>query len=110
LASDIGKLRHRIRIEKLTLESDDQGGSIESWTEFKTVWAEIKNKPSYENYVSERIQAPNKFKITIRKLDGIKEDMRIVFKTRIFQIKSIDAIDERLFWMTLDVEENEAGT
>lgn len=110
MASDIGKLRHRVRFEKLVLESDDQGGQVESWEEFKTVWAEIKNKPAYEELYADRIQAPEKFTVNIRRLPDLSTEMRMVFKGRIMQIKSIDKIDEREFWMKLDVEENKAGT
>lgn len=106
MAAAIGNLRHRITFQNLILAPDGQGGSSESWADFATVWAELTPVTSKERLYAQRIEAIGTHRIVIRYLDGISPTMRITFMGRVFQIKGIDKVDERRFWMKLDVEEN----
>ena len=101
----IGSLRHRITFQSLSTVADGQGGSTESWTNFKTVWAELKPTSGRERMFAQRIEDVYSHKITIRKTDGITTTMRISFQNRIFQIKSIQKDIEEPFWMHLLTEE-----
>ncbi len=103
----IGELRQRIVIQTLSTAPDDQGGSTETWTTFATVWAKIEPVSSRERYYSEQIQYQRSHKITMRYLAGVTNTMRISFDSRTFQIKGTRRLDERRFWMAVDVEENQ---
>lgn len=102
---NIGELRHRITFQSLSLTGDGQGGSLTSWTNFKTVWAKLKPISGRERNFAQRIEDVYTHEITIRKLDGITTTMRISFQNRIFQVKSIQPIDEERFWMKILTEE-----
>lgn len=106
MASKIGDLRHRITFEKLLRTSDGQGGWTESWEKVADCWAKIELKPAKERFFAERIEPQDYRLVTIRYRSDINEEMRIVFKDIIMQIKSIDRTDERRFWMLIDTQEN----
>jgi len=101
----IGKMRHRIKFQTLSLVGDGQGGSVETWTDFAEVWADVKPTSGRERLYAQRIEDLQDHKITIRYLEGINTTMRIDFQGRIFQIKDITNEVESRFWQTLMTQE-----
>ena len=101
----IAKMRHRIKFQSLSLVSDGQGGSTESWVDFAEVWADVKPISGRERLFAQRIEDIQDHKIIIRYLDGITTTMRIVFNNRIFQIKDITNDVESKFWMSILTQE-----
>lgn len=109
-ATTIGKLRHRIEIQSLSIASDGQGGGSTTWTPIKTIWAEITPTSSRERLFAQRIEDVYDHKITIRKQDfAINSTMRILFMTKILQIKSVQPFENDPFFIQLLAQEK-AGT
>ena len=102
----IANLRQRISIEQLARTPDGQGGFTESWSEFASVWAAIEPASASERYFAQRIESNISHKITIRWLDNVKSEMRIIFEGRIFQIHGVRRINEERWFMTIDCMEN----
>jgi SPP1 family predicted phage head-tail adaptor len=86
--------RHRIEIQSLSLAPNDTGGQDQSWATFATVWASIKPKLTKEVNFAQRIEPRVDHEIRMRYLSGLTTTMRIVFETRIFEIKAIITPDE----------------
>ncbi len=107
MSSRTGNLRHRIEIQQPVNTEDGQGGFVTTWTVFKTVWAEILPTSSNERLFAEKVEEMRTHKITIRYLEGISANMRIVYQGRIFQIKGIRREKEQKFWHLIDARENE---
>lgn len=106
-AVNIARLRHRITIQELVLTADGQGGFVESWSDFATVWASVEPKSSSERFFSQQLQDVYDHEVYVRKMDGIKAEMRFTFRNRVFQIKSIEHVDnERNFFLKLKCQEN----
>lgn len=105
----IADLRHRIKIESLSRAADGQGGWTETWTHFAETWAKISPKSAREIYFSQRIQQNVSHEIVIRNLDGLTSEMRIVFGTRIFQIRGIKRENEEKWFIYIDAEEGVAS-
>jgi len=101
----IAELDKRITIEQNSRISDGQGGYLESWTTFATVWAKVKPVNQKERYFSQQIQPVTTHKITIRKLDGVNSQMRISFEGRIMQINGQITADEKDFYNLIDAIE-----
>lgn len=97
----IGKLRHRVTIQKLISTPDGGGGSTKTWIDDATVWAAIEPLRGGERYVAQQIQSELTHKITMRYREGIKPQMRIKYKDRIFEILSVIDIDERRIWLEM---------
>lgn len=89
---EIGKLNKRITFQKYTTSENAIGDTINSWTDFKTVWASATNLHGREYYSAMQVQAENTVKFTIRYCKDIDTSMRIVFKNQTYDIKFIDNI------------------
>ena len=85
----IGRLRHKIIIEKPTETTSDTGDVIQSWAEFATVWAEVTPLRGREYWASKQITSEITGKIKIRYLNGITQKMRVKFDSRIFNIEAV---------------------
>lgn len=92
---DISKFRHRIKFQSLSLVANDSGGQIETWTDFQTVWASIEPKMVKELNFAQRIEPRVDHYIRCRFVAGIVGSMRVVFGSRIFEIKSIVNPEEK---------------
>ena len=79
----IGKLRHRITLQRLTPVINENGFESEQLQEFKTVWAEASNLHGKEYFEAMAVQAENTIKFTIRFLEGLDQTMQILFARRV---------------------------
>lgn len=100
----IGELRHRISFQSLTRTPDGLGGATESWATVVTVWASIEPAGKERNF-AQRIEDVYTHKIRIRKRTDITATMRVLFGSRIFQVKAIAADLERKDFQTVLAEE-----
>lgn len=89
LASELDK---RITIQTLSLVPNDSGGSVETWSTFVQAWAKINPRLGNERFFGQRLEEIITHVLTIRYVPGITATMRVLYRDRIFQIKS--AINE----------------
>lgn len=106
---EIGELRHRIIIQKLTTILNENGFKIDTWIDYKTVWASISNLRGREYYVAATIKAENTVKFKIRYIDGIDTTMRIRFRDKSYNIISIDNIKYENKYIEIKAMEVEDG-
>lgn len=88
----IGELRHRITFQMLTSVVNENGFEIETWQDYKTVWASASNLSGREYYQAAATQAEKTVKFTVRFIKDIEENMRISFERKQYNITSIDNI------------------
>jgi SPP1 family predicted phage head-tail adaptor len=91
----IGKLRHRIKIQKYTAGRDSFGGEEPVWTDVAEVWARVSPVSGKEFFASAQVNAEVTTKITMRYIKGITPKMRVVFDGRSFDIVSVLDFEER---------------
>lgn len=101
----IGRLRHRITIQKYTATRDSFGADVEDWTDIANVWASITPVSGKEYYAAQQINAEITTKITIRYIKDINPKMRVVFKDRMFEILSVINSEERNIELNLMCKE-----
>lgn len=101
-------LRHKITIQSETRTSDGAGGWDRTWTNFANARAEIKPLRGAEQFRAMNLEDSITHKITIRYRSGITSHMRIVFGTRIMNIRSVINIDERNRWLEIMADEGVA--
>jgi SPP1 family predicted phage head-tail adaptor len=91
-----GELRHQVTLQQLGKRVDDGygGGSIPEIDVVK-LWAHIEPLVGRELFNEAQFNPSVTHQITIRYYPGIKPSMRILFGSRVFDIKSIRDIDER---------------
>lgn len=105
----IGKLRHRIVIQKPTLSTDSIGGKTETWSTLDTVFAAIEPVSANQTWMAERLEHRVTHKITIRYRDDLTSDMRIYFDSRYFYIQGFRKILETDHWSEIMAAEGEAS-
>ena len=105
----IARLKQRISIQEMTRTADGQGGFTESWSEFASVWAGIEPSSAAERMYAQRIESNVTQKVTIRWLNGVKSEMRIIFEDRILHIHGVRRRDEERWFMILDCVENQGS-
>ena len=101
-----GPLRERIAIEQESNVSDGQGGSTLSWTNVCTVFARVSPLRGQERLQAMQVQDETVHKITIRFRDDITPKMRVVWRSRIMNIRDVTNPDEKKKYLQLTVEDN----
>lgn len=93
-----GKLRHRVTIQRLVAGSPQQKASGEpdrSWSTYLSVSASIEPVTGREPFLAQAIHAEVTHKIRIRYRTGITAEMRVVFRSRLFDIQAVLNWEER---------------
>jgi SPP1 family predicted phage head-tail adaptor len=85
----IGKMRRQVTLQTLGTRVDDgaAGGSI-PFNDVATVWARIEPLAGRELFVAQQFDPSITIRVTIRYRTGIKPSDRIVYGTRVFDIKA----------------------
>lgn len=89
------ELTERITIEKKAETKDSIGTRQEVWTEFKKVWASVKDLFGREYFAAQQVNSEISVKVKIRYVEGIKSTMRIIAGDRVLEIKSPPIRDKR---------------
>lgn len=89
---EIGALKHRITLQKLTSTVSENGFETESYEEVKTVWAKILNLTGREYFQAAAIQKEKTVKFVFRSGVEVDETMRILFQGKLYNITFIDNI------------------
>lgn len=104
------KLKHRITLQVLETEANENGFQVETWVDFKDLWAAVTNLHGREYFEAAAVQAENTVKFTIRYTDEIDTTMRIFFKGKQYNITSIDNIKyENKFIEIMAMEVDKSG-
>jgi SPP1 family predicted phage head-tail adaptor len=93
-ADPVSEMRHRVSIQAATRSSDGQFGGTLSWATALTVYASIKPKKAYERMQAGQLASPITHEVTMRYNDTVTSAHRLLFGSRIFQIKEIINKDE----------------
>lgn len=96
-----GKLRHPVDLEVLSQVSDGVGGQTETYTLLARVWASIMHAGETEKLNAGMQQNVITHNIRIRRCAGLSVSDRVVFGTRIFEIVSINNVEERDYMQDL---------
>ena len=85
MSIEAGRLRHRVRLERLDYLYDSNGNAVQDpvtgetpreWQEVATVWAEIAPISGREFLMSQAVQSQVTARLTIRHRDDINASMR----------------------------------
>lgn len=111
-----GFMRDRITLQVPQItEPDGGGGGIYGWSDVESVWAQVQtdnNFFSYRNssYLQEaQVAGRQIYTIIIRYNKPLTTDMRVLFRNRGLQIKSIVNVDALSWTVQLICEEERNG-
>ena len=101
----IGRMRKRITLQTETPTTDNAGGYALAWTNSLTVWADIEPLSGHEVFTASHLEGRVTHSVTMRYQTGITTDMRIIYGSRVFNIRAVLNSDESNRWLELLVEE-----
>lgn len=90
------RMRHQITFQSENPSADTAGGYVLAWTNGATVWAEIKTRFSHsgsEKFSAGQLENRTSYAITTRYISGITPKMRILFGSRVLNIRSVVNLD-----------------
>ena len=80
------QFNHNIIFQNLTETENELGDVVRSWVNVKSSWAMIKTLQGREFIQAAAVQAESTVRFVIRFTTGITNDIRIVYKGRVFEI------------------------
>lgn len=104
-------LRHAIIIQEENATDDGGGGLTNPWAnpvEVARARSCIEPLRGFERLRAQQLESPVTHKITLRYRAGIKAQHRILFGTRVFNIRSVINIEERNRWLEIMADEGVA--
>lgn len=91
----IGQLDTPIIIQSKTIEQDSFGDTIETWSNFATVWSKVTQLSARERFRSDAVLQARTAKFLIRYLAGLTENMRISYDSLIWVITGISDFERK---------------
>jgi SPP1 family predicted phage head-tail adaptor len=85
----IGKLRHRITLQKYVSSKDSYGAENKVWSDLANVWASIEPISGKEYFAAQQVNAEVSTKIIIRYRKDVEPKMKIKYMGRYFEILSV---------------------
>ena len=96
-----GALKHKITIQEKTQTSDGMGGYTETWKELYTVWAAIWPVSGREYIATGRKEGEVTHRIQIRYREGIMPSHRVLYGSRVFDIRAVLNHEEKNKYLDL---------
>ncbi len=103
------RLRHRLTLQEEVITPDSAGGYVKSWDDIANLWAEIVPFNGREKFFSGKIQAEITHKVLLRFREDITTAHRLLFESRVFNIRAIMNVREADDVLELLVEEGVAN-
>lgn len=90
-----GKLRNRVEIQAVTETVDSYGQPVKTWATVDKRWAAIEDSTGREFERAKQFAADMTHLVRMRFYDGLTQQHRIKFGSRIFGIESVNDMDQR---------------
>lgn len=101
-----GKLRHRITLQRKTVQPDIFGGSVDTWTDTAVnVWASVEPLQGRELSIAQSVSAETTTRITMRYRADVLQADRIVFDGKFYNLQSV--IDSEMLHQQLVIMASE---
>jgi SPP1 family predicted phage head-tail adaptor len=113
----VSRLRHRMTLQQEVQASDGAGGYTRSWADVAELWGEIipltgtgssMRGSGKETLFGDQIQAEISHRILLRYRCDITPAMRLVYETRLFNIRMVADVHEKRNTLQLLVQEGVA--
>lgn len=91
---DPGKMKHYIALQHWSETRTASGFATQTYTTYASVWSALRTLSGRERLSAQQVNATLTHEITIRYRDDVQADDRIVWGSRIFDIKDVRNVDE----------------
>ena len=104
----LSRLRQRIEFQSPNDTPDGAGGVTRGWQHHAYGWAEIRAVAGKETLADERLQSQITHRIVTRYRGDITAAMRVIYDSRVFNIRAVVDQEERSRFLELLAEEGVA--
>lgn len=101
------KMNKALTLQERTRVPDGQGGFSEVWSDVSVVWGSIEPMKAYERFQAQQMETPASHKIMTRYDSRITTAHRLVFETRVMDIKEVINLNEDNMFLKLIVIEKQ---
>lgn len=106
---DPGRLDRRISIEQPVNDQLATGEPVITWVKIADVWAELMPQSGGEAFTTGQRTSQQQVQFRIRKRDGIEPTMRVVWRSKYYEILDVGEPDrDRFLILTCTTPENAA--
>ena len=105
----IGHLDRRVTLQNYSTTRNVYGELIESYSDYRTVWAKVDFTGGSQSDEFDRITAISKVKFFIRNLDlaDLTEKTRISYDSKLYYIQAINEIEGRDSFLEIITEQRD---
>ena len=86
---DPGRLRERVTIQQATESRNSLGEVTQTWSTFVERWASVEGLSGREVLLSGQQQTEVTHRVRMRYVEGMTQQMRILWRGRVFEITSL---------------------
>jgi SPP1 family predicted phage head-tail adaptor len=105
MATNIGRLRYKVDLQKATDTADGGGGRSQAYSNIAQIYADIRPQSGTEQYRQGKVQDKTTHNIFVRHRADISTAYRIKYENRLFNIRQIINVDERDRFLKLVCDE-----
>lgn len=87
-------MNKRLELQAKTRTSDGQGGYTEAWATSAIIFGSIEPVKAYEKYQAMQMETPVSHKIMTRYRSGVTTANRLIYDSRVFDIKEVINVNE----------------
>lgn len=98
-------LRHRVQLQSCTATRDEVGGLVETWLPYATVWAQVRQTNGREAWYRQQMNAAAGWTIGIRWRADVTTKHRVVYGSRVFEIRSVTDEEQKRRYLMLACDE-----
>lgn len=95
------KMDQRVTLQSVARASDSQGGWTDTWNNGASLWASIDQLKGYERMQAQQLQTPITHKVMIRYNADVTTANRLLYGTRVLNIKEVIELQPRKSFMQL---------
>jgi len=90
-----GELTHQITLQKKSITQDSELNPIETWINWRTLWAQPMPKTGKEYYKLATVNSDITEAFKIRYIGGVSPHLRLLFRCKYFEILDVINTDEK---------------
>ncbi|MGI9458435.1 MAG: phage head closure protein [Pirellulales bacterium] len=84
-----GRMRERVTVQAMTETANDLGEVERSYTDVKTIWADVRAQASFEQRNNNKLELQSTYNVKIRYTPDITPTTRLLWKTKSLEVTSI---------------------
>jgi SPP1 family predicted phage head-tail adaptor len=92
---EAGRLDKRVTIQSQASTRNSIGEPVQTWSDVATIWASVEPVQGREFWAQQQVQSEVTTRVRIRYREGVTASMRVLYGSRVYDIRSVIDPKER---------------